>query len=96
MHPLTRGGGAVPSAALLARTYGDCFVNATWIDAGPHGMKDASERSRIRTSERWTWGAQAGDRVSGGGIKREEECATYIRRVHLVALDDVHDTDVAI
>lgn len=35
-------------------TYGDLRVSATWIEAGPHGIKLASWRSRIRSRDWWT------------------------------------------
>ena len=42
MSPLTRW---------LVCTYGERRVSATWIDAGPQGMKFASCRSRMRRSD---------------------------------------------
>ncbi len=42
MRPLTRW---------LVGTYGDLRVRATWMDAGPQGMKFASCLSRIRRSD---------------------------------------------
>lgn len=35
-------------------TYGDLRVRATWIDAGPQGMKFASCLSRILRRDWWT------------------------------------------
>lgn len=43
-----------PLTRWLVATYGDLRVSATWMDAGPHGMKFASWRSRIRSNDWWT------------------------------------------
>ena len=40
-------------------TYGDLRVNATWIDAGPQGMKFANWRSRIRSRDWCTYGQES-------------------------------------
>ena len=45
MRPLTRW---------FVVTYGERRVSATWMEAGPHGMKLASWRSRMRSSDWWT------------------------------------------
>lgn len=45
MSPLTRW---------FVGTYGDLRVRATWMEAGPQGMKLASWRSRMRRSDWWT------------------------------------------
>jgi hypothetical protein len=34
--------------------YGDLRESATWIEAGPQGMKVASWRSRMRRRDLWT------------------------------------------
>lgn len=77
MQPLTRGGGAVPSTRLLARTYGLGLVSATCINAGPQGMNDARPRSRMRTSDLCTCGrGRASDvslALSSRSSKREGE-----------------------
>ena len=38
-----------PDTRCVSFTYGERRARATWIDAGPHGMNDASLRSRIRS-----------------------------------------------
>lgn len=78
IHPETLGGGggAFASSALSAAralTYGEGFVSATWIDAGPQGMNCARERSRIRMRDLWTCApipSSASQRALEGGKGR--------------------------
>ena len=55
-------------------TYGDCFVRATWIDAGPHGMNEARFRSRIRNSDLCTCGRQTVSVQFADGYKGDDKC----------------------
>ena len=65
--------------------YGDLRVSATWIEAGPQGIKVARRRSRMRRRDLWTWifFALESEGMEAGRIKD-----AYVGGVGL-ALDDV-------
>ena len=84
MSPLTRW---------FVATYGERRVSATWIDAGPQGMKFASWRSRMRSSD-WCTCTTPSAAASHPGKNKGGGGGTHVRRVD-VALDDVEDGDVA-
>ena len=51
MRPETRGGVRVVYGGCRK---GDVRVSATWMLAGPQGMKEARLRSRMRRRDLWT------------------------------------------
>ena len=75
-------------------TYGERRVSATWMDAGPHGMKLASWRSRMRRSDWCTCYTNIKKIRQWHRHRGPGKLGAYVGGID-VTLNNVQDRDVA-